>query len=145
MFCGVFEKVNFLLVNSRCALSNSGFKQFKVNEKVREKMFNLRMTWNEVFPQTKLYALDVKVNVMDNNWPITAKIVPKSVHVNPNFLKSQPPEAQVKENLYSQMQAKETELLKLKQRKIELELMVTKKKIAESEKEIRQGSVVSSF
>lgn len=30
--------------------------------------------------------LDVKVNVMDNNWPITAKIVPKSVHVNPNFL-----------------------------------------------------------
>lgn len=145
MFCGVFEKVNFLLVNSRGALSKSGFKQLKVNEKVREKMFNLRMTWNEVFPQTKLYALDVKVNVMDNNWPITAKIVPKSVHVNPNFLKTQPPEAQVKENLYSQMQAKETELLKLKQRKIELELMVTKKKIAESEKEIRQGSVVSSF
>jgi pre-mRNA cleavage complex 2 protein Pcf11 len=113
---------------------------FQVNEKVREKMFNLRMTWNEVFPQTKLYALDVKVNVMDNNWPITAKIVPKSVHVNPNFLKTQPPpsqDARVKEDFMNQMQAKERELTELKQRKIELELMVTKKKIAESEKEIR--------
>lgn len=103
-------------------------------------MFNLRQTWNEVFPQTKLYALDVKVNVMDTNWPITAKIVPKSVHVNPNFLKTQPPpnpEAKAKEDILNQMKAKERELLELKQRKIELELMVTKKKIAESEKEIR--------
>lgn len=110
-------------------------------------MFNLRMTWNEVFPQTKLYTLDVKVNVMDNNWPITAKVVPKSVHVNPNFLKNQTPETQAQakaqEDLLHQMQAKERELLELKQRKIELELMVTKKKIAESEKEIRGGSVVS--
>lgn len=116
----------------------------QVNEKVREKMFNLRQTWNEVFPQTKLYALDVKVNVMDSNWPITAKIVPKSVHVNPNFLKTQPPpqpnpEAKAKEDLLNQMKEKERELLELKQRKIELELMVTKKKIAESEKEIRGG------
>lgn len=110
-------------------------------------MFNLRMTWNEVFPQTKLYALDVKVNVMDNNWPITAKIVPKSVHVNPNFLKGQPADNQAqtraKEDLLNQMQAKERELLELKQRKIELELMVTRKKIAESEKEICGGSIVS--
>lgn len=98
-------------------------------------MFNLRMTWNEVFPQTKLYALDVKVNVMDNNWPITAKVVPKSVHVNPNFLKNAPTEhqaqARAKEDLVTQMQAKERELLELKQRKIELELMATKKKIGE--------------
>lgn len=104
------------------------------------------MTWNEVFPQTKLYALDVKVNVMDNNWPITAKIVPKSVHVNPNFLKTQPPPSQDarKEDYMNQMQAKERELTELKQRKIELELMVTKKKIAESEKEIRGFSLAVS-
>jgi pre-mRNA cleavage complex 2 protein Pcf11 len=110
-------------------------------------MFNLRMTWNEVFPQTKLYALDVKVNVMDQNWPITAKIVPKSVHVNPNFLKQQAPaskaEAKAKEEIEHEMEAKERELIQLKQRKLELELMVTKKKIAESEKEIRSGLIVS--
>lgn len=110
-------------------------------------MFNLRQTWNEVFPQTKLYALDVKVNVMDNNWPITAKIVPKSVHVNPNFLKNKPvaaiPPTSDQEELLNQMKAKERELIELKQRKIELELMVTKKKIAESEREMRSGLVVS--
>lgn len=107
-------------------------------------MFNLRMTWNDVFPPTKLYALDVKVNLMDNNWPITAKIVPKSVHVNPNFLKTPPaPENQVNDDILSTMQAKKRELLKLQQRKIELELMKTKQKIAESEKEIRVGHVVS--
>lgn len=99
-------------------------------------MFNLRQTWNDVFPQQKLYALDVKVNLMDNNWPITAKVVPKSVHVNPNFLKN--PEKKEKEDLVNRMQAKERELLELKQRKIELELMVTKKKIAESEKEMQK-------
>lgn len=36
-----------------------------------------------------------------------------------------------------QLQEKQRELLELQQRKIELELIVTKKKIAESEKEIR--------
>lgn len=107
-------------------------------------MFNLRMTWNEVFPQTKLYALDVKVNVMDNNWPITAKIVPKSVHVNPNFLKTQPPPPTQESRAMHQLQEKQRELLELQQRKIELELIVTKKKIAESEKEIR-GVVSETF
>jgi pre-mRNA cleavage complex 2 protein Pcf11 len=114
-------------------------------------MFNLRQTWMEVFPQTKLYALDVKVNVMDPNWPITAKIVPKSVHVNPNFLKNQPApvastpahQSNSEQDIFNQMKEKERELLELKQRKIELELMVTKKKIAESEREIRGGPVVS--
>lgn len=50
-------------------------------------MYALRLTWNEVFPSQKLYALDVKVKRIDNNWPITAKQVPPSIHVNPNFLK----------------------------------------------------------
>lgn len=114
-----------------------------MNEKVREKMFNLRMTWNDVFPPTKLYALDVKVNLMDNNWPITAKIVPKSVHVNPNFLKNTPaPESN--DDLVNTMQAKKRELLKLQQRKIELEVMKTKQKIEEQEKEFRVGLVVTS-
>lgn len=48
-------------------------------------MYVLRQTWNEVFAAQKLYALDVKVKRLDNNWPITAK--QPSIHVNPNFLK----------------------------------------------------------
>lgn len=108
-------------------------------------MYSLRITWNEVFPQTKLYALDVKVNVMDNNWPITAKVLPKSVHVNPNFLKKSsstavtPPADAAKADLVKQMEAKERELLELQKRKIELEVLAYKKKIAEQEREIQGG------
>lgn len=59
------------------------------NEKIREKMFALRETWNDVFLPTKLYTLDMKVNQIDPNWPIMAKATPKNpkIHVNPNFLK----------------------------------------------------------
>ena len=119
-----------------------------MNEKVREKMFNLRQTWNDVFPQTKLYALDVKVNLLDNNWPITAKIKPKSVHVNPNFLGNQPTAQQPRaapDLVVKQLQDKKRQLEELEQRKIELELMMTKKKIAESTKELQlqRGLIVS--
>lgn len=48
-------------------------------------MFNLRQTWNDVFQQSKLYALDVKINCMDPEWPITAKVA-TAIHVNPIFL-----------------------------------------------------------
>lgn len=60
-------------------------------------MYLLRQTWNEVFPPSKMYALDVKVKRLDNNWPITAKPVNQStkmhghspaIHVNPDFLKT---------------------------------------------------------
>lgn len=58
------------------------------SDKVREKMFALRETWKDVFLPTKLYMIDVKVNQLDPNWPIVAKVTknPK-IHVNPNFLK----------------------------------------------------------
>ena len=55
----------------------------KVNEKVRERMYPLRQTWNEVFPPQKLYTLDVKIKRLDHNWPITAKPPQPSIHVNP--------------------------------------------------------------
>lgn len=67
--------------------------QSQVLEKVRERMYALRQTWNEVFPPSKMYALDVKVKRLDNNWPITAKQptnkihVNPAIHVNPDFLK----------------------------------------------------------
>lgn len=116
-------------------------------------MFNLRQTWNEVFPQPKLYALDVKVNMIDPNWPITAKVVPKSVHVNPNFLKKNPDpkvissaSAQTPNDINSEdLAAKERELTELKKRKLELELLVTKKKVVEFEKQAQQNFRVSAF
>lgn len=115
-------------------------------------MFNLRQTWNEIFPQPKLYTLDVKVNMIDPNWPITAKVVPKSahvqpcvkpkVHLNPNFLKKEngqqvlPVVNQAVNDLnLEDLKAKEQELIALKKRKLELELLVTKKKVGDYEKE----------
>lgn len=115
MFCGVFETVN---------------------EKVREKMFSLRQTWNEVFPQSKLYALDIKINSIDPGWPITAQLkTPKSpaIHVNPMFLKNQQiPEPNL--DMQQQLRDKQRELLELQAKKLELELIATKKRIEEQEK-----------
>lgn len=119
-------------------------------------MFNLRQTWNEIFPQPKLYTLDVKVNMIDPNWPITAKVVPKvpKVHINPKFMpkgddKGAIPQVVVQakkavnDSNLEELQAKERELMELKKRKIELELIVTKKKVMEKEKEIQQHFGVS--
>ncbi|XP_055614328.1 pre-mRNA cleavage complex 2 protein Pcf11-like isoform X2 [Uranotaenia lowii] len=121
MFVGVFESVN---------------------ERVREKMFSLRQTWNDVFPQSKLYALDIKINSIDPNWPITAQIRPAaqkspSIHVNPNFLKPQAEEPDTTNvDMEQQLRDKQRELLELKARKLELELLATKKRIEEQEKQI---------
>ncbi|XP_004517564.1 uncharacterized protein LOC101455197 isoform X2 [Ceratitis capitata] len=108
----------------------------KVNEKVRERMYALRLTWNEVFPAQKLYALDVKVKRIDNNWPITAKQAQPSIHVNPNFLK-QNYELKVQAGDVEEiLQAKTRELLELKKRKLELELEATKKSLEEQDKQL---------
>uniref|UniRef100_A0A1Q3FEU2 Pre-mRNA cleavage complex 2 protein Pcf11 n=1 Tax=Culex tarsalis TaxID=7177 RepID=A0A1Q3FEU2_CULTA len=114
-FCGVFETVN---------------------ERVREKMFSLRQTWNEVFPQSKLYALDIKINSIDPGWPITAQLKPKSpaIHVNPMFLKNKVPESNL--DMQQQLRDKQRELLELQARKLELELIATKKRIEEQEKQL---------
>ncbi|XP_053671318.1 uncharacterized protein LOC128721574 [Anopheles nili] len=114
MFCGVFQTVN---------------------EKIREKMFSLRQTWNEVFQQPKLYTLDVKINSIDPGWPITAQLKPKvapTIHVNPMFLKTVEPAAAMQQKLRD----KHRELLELQARKLELELLTTKKRIAEQEKQL---------
>ncbi|XP_050071761.1 uncharacterized protein LOC126559634 [Anopheles maculipalpis] len=113
MFCGVFQTVN---------------------EKIREKMFSLRQTWNEVFQQSKLYTLDVKINSIDPGWPITAQLKPKaaSIHLNPMFLKGNEPTLAMQQKLRD----KQRELLQLQARKLELELLTTKKRILEQEKQL---------
>nr|XP_014092087.1 uncharacterized protein LOC106618746 isoform X3 [Bactrocera oleae] len=108
----------------------------KVNEKIRERMYALRLTWNEVFPSQKLYALDVKVKRIDNNWPITAKQVPPSIHVNPNFLKPNYDLKVQAGDVEEILQAKTRELLELKKRKLELELEATKKSLEEQDKQL---------
>lgn len=59
-----------------------------MNEDIRKKMFALRQTWNDVFPQSKLYTLDVRVNQIDPHWPIVAQKISPAIHVNPNFFSS---------------------------------------------------------
>ena len=62
----------------------------QVDEKTRASMFKLRQTWTQIFPNQKLYALDLRVQQIDPAWPITATPPEKgigSIHVNPKFLK----------------------------------------------------------
>lgn len=84
-----------------------------------------------MFPTAKLYALDVKVNAIDRNWPITAEIGQPKVHVNPNFFHRPTPPSETNDIL-EQMRAKERELLELKKMQIEMELRATKKKLEEA-------------
>ena len=97
-------------------------------------MFALRQTWNEVFPQAKLYALDEKTKSIDEGWPITAKYTP-AIHVNPNFFKSKTPDSDI-------LRDKQRELLELQKRKLELELAQTMKHIAEQEKQLQAKTAV---
>uniref|UniRef100_A0A2M4A1N7 Putative mrna cleavage and polyadenylation factor i/ii complex subunit pcf11 n=1 Tax=Anopheles triannulatus TaxID=58253 RepID=A0A2M4A1N7_9DIPT len=99
-------------------------------------MFGLRQTWNDVFPQSKLYALDIKINSIDPGWPITAQLKPKgppAIHINPNFLKGVPEQTAA---IHAKLEKKRQELLELQTRKLELELLATKKRIEEQEKQL---------
>ncbi|KAK3923779.1 Pre-mRNA cleavage complex 2 protein Pcf11 [Frankliniella fusca] len=69
----------------------------QVDEKTRHQMYKLRQTWNEIFPEEHLYAMDVKVSSLDPKWPITAspasqyvaatpsQAAPLKIHINPKF------------------------------------------------------------
>lgn len=112
---------NFKIVNIFCDAFS------KVNERIREKMYHLRQTWNDVFPKTKLYTLDVKVNNIDPNWPVISYIESKSpaIHVNPNFFKQQ--NATSGNTLTDELKKKQMELIELERKKQELERTVSKK------------------
>ncbi|XP_065842897.1 polyadenylation and cleavage factor homolog 11-like isoform X2 [Oscarella lobularis] len=66
------------LVSTFCTV----FEQ--ADDQMRRDLYKLRQTWGPYFPPKKLYTIDVRVNGMDSNWPITA--ASGSIHVNPKFL-----------------------------------------------------------
>uniref|UniRef100_T1J1R3 CID domain-containing protein n=1 Tax=Strigamia maritima TaxID=126957 RepID=T1J1R3_STRMM len=114
-----------------------------VDEKTRLQLYKLRQTWAEVFPNKKLYAIDMRVHQMDPAWPISAPTANQSIHVNPKFLKSPKEEetASVKANqeieeaeMRRQLIAKQQELLKLQQQKLELELLQAKNRLEEQKR-----------
>ncbi|XP_015117848.1 uncharacterized protein LOC107041696 isoform X2 [Diachasma alloeum] len=145
-FCGVFEKVD---------------------EATRASMWKLRQTWNGVFPATKLYSLDVRVQSIDPAWPITASpptISSGSIHLNPRFLSmsqvssTQAPSVTVPLSVPSpdltpiKLNSKREELinqqkklLELQKQKVELELLQAKLNFEEQQKELdEQDAVVKS-
>ncbi|KAK8723486.1 hypothetical protein OTU49_011736 [Cherax quadricarinatus] len=113
----------------------------KVDERTRKKLYELRHTWNEVFPKSRLYGLDVKVQSLDPAWPlptglaITSQSTSKpNIHINPNIIKP----GVVKGSSLSTSSSsghkskKDLEILKREEQILELErqkLMLEKKKI----------------
>ncbi|XP_011308584.1 uncharacterized protein [Fopius arisanus] len=138
-FCGVFEKVD---------------------EVTRASMWKLRQTWSNVFPATKLYSLDIRVQSIDPAWPITASpptISSGSIHLNPRFLSmsqvssTQPPAVAMplatpptdlapihinskREELLNQQK----KLLELQKQKVELELLQAKLNLEEQQKQLEE-------
>lgn len=119
------------------------FKQ--VDERVRSQMFKLRETWHDVFPATKLYQLDVKVNLIDPAWPIQAQPQQSNIHVNPNFLKKPMPTTSVatptdeEEKMRNILAKKEQELLMLQRKKVEMELEQARRQLEMTEKNTKIG------
>ena len=51
-------------------------------------MYELRQTWNEVFPKSRLFHLDSLVREVDPAWPITSQQTVSqthTIHLNPKF------------------------------------------------------------
>ncbi|XP_018565201.1 uncharacterized protein LOC108906445 isoform X2 [Anoplophora glabripennis] len=142
-FCGVFKAVD---------------------ERTRAEMFKLRQTWNDVFPQKKLYAIDVQINLLDPAWPVTAKPPSNSIHFNPKFLKTTTTTSKPKINssdstpiitsttvpgnvdketllMQEKLIQKQKELLELQQKKLELEVLQTQVKLQEQIK--NKGPAIS--
>lgn len=115
---------------------------FQVDEETRAEMFKLRQTWNNIFPQMKLYAIDVQIRMLDPAWPVTAQPTSNSIHLNPKFLKTTKseiatpiPEATTTPmdmetfTMQQKLIQKQKELIELQQKKLKLELLQTQVKL----------------
>ena len=61
------------------------YKYEKVDEKIRKKLYKLRLTWEEIFSRTRLYNLDIQVQRLDPTWPIIKPIITHDKKSNPNI------------------------------------------------------------
>ncbi|XP_068232652.1 pre-mRNA cleavage complex 2 protein Pcf11-like isoform X1 [Palaemon carinicauda] len=101
----------------------------KSDEKTRKKLYELRHTWNEVFPKSKLYMLDTKVQSVDPAWPVAAGAsgggTAKTIHINPNVIGmkggSRPLSKGEKDLKDLEILKREEEILELKKKRILLE------------------------
>lgn len=104
-------------------------------------MFKLRQTWNNIFPQKKLYAIDVQISMLDPAWPVTAQAPSNKIHFNPKFLNQSKSKDPISTNssstnldvatfsMQQELFQKQQELLELQQKKVELELLQTQVKL----------------
>jgi hypothetical protein len=128
-------------VNSKSLLN---VPTLQVDEETRAEMFKLRQTWNNIFPQMKLYAIDVQISMLDPAWPVTAQPPSNSIHFNPKFLKTtknkaemapivpEPATAALDMETFTMQQKliqKQKELIELQQKKLKLELLQTQVKL----------------
>ncbi|XP_066967762.1 pre-mRNA cleavage complex 2 protein Pcf11-like isoform X1 [Macrobrachium rosenbergii] len=101
----------------------------KSDEKTRKKLYELRHTWNEVFPKSKLYMLDTKVQSVDPAWPVAAGTssgaAAKTIHINPNVIgmkgASRPLTKGEKDLKDLEILKREEEILELKKKRLLLE------------------------
>lgn len=104
-------------------------------------MFKLRQTWNHIFPQKKLYAINVQISMLDPAWPVTAQPPSNKIHFNPKFLNPKSKDHTIATNssstnldvatfsMQQELFQKQQELLELQQKKVELELLQTQVKL----------------
>ncbi|CAH0719314.1 unnamed protein product, partial [Brenthis ino] len=128
------QKFSAIIVN----MFTKTFKQ--VDEKIRSQMFKLRETWHDVFPSTKLYQLDVKVNLIDPAWPIQAQPHQSNIHTTPTPSTSLTEE---EERMRSVLAKKEQELLMLQRKKVEMELEQTRRQLQLAEKNTKKLPIVA--
>ncbi|XP_053616677.1 pre-mRNA cleavage complex 2 protein Pcf11 isoform X2 [Plodia interpunctella] len=122
------QKFSQIIVN----MFTRTFKQ--VDEKVRSQMFKLRETWHDVFPATKLYQLDVKVNLIDPAWPIQAQPQQSNIHPVATTSTATAPPTEDEEKMRTIVAKKEQELLMLQRKKIEMELEQARRQLEITEK-----------
>ncbi|GAB6025905.1 hypothetical protein CHUAL_011877 [Chamberlinius hualienensis] len=126
------------LVSNFCAVFE------KVDEKVRAQMYKLRQTWSGIFPNKKLYAIDVRVKELDPAWPILAQPPQQtSIHINPKFLKTPAEDASMQafqdldgEVVKQKLLAKQQEMIRLKREQLELELLQAQAVVEEQKRQI---------